>query len=102
MVMMWTIWYGLRNEPMHLERLLRGDWPGISGMAIGLGSLITVLEEGQRKDWFGDPMIIELSLLAAVFIPAFIVLELRHKEPFINLRLLTQLPFASASWMGFI
>jgi len=101
-VMIGAILYGLRGAPMQLERLLRGDWPGIICMAIGLGSLITVLEEGQRKDWFGDPMIIELSLLAAVFIPAFIVLELRHKEPFINLRLLTQLPFASASWMGFI
>src|SRR3954470_13059529 len=74
-VMIGAILYGLRGAPMQLERLLRGDWPGIICMAIGLGSLITVLEEGQRKDWFGDPMIIELSLLAAVFIPAFIVLE---------------------------
>src|SRR5204862_423486 len=70
MVMMWTIWYGLRNEPMHLERLRRGDWPGIVSMAIGLGSLITVLEEGQRKDWFGNPTIVELSIAAAIFIPA--------------------------------
>src|SRR5258707_527752 len=61
MVMMWTIWYGLRKEPMHLERLRRGDWPGIVSMAIGLGSLITVLEEGQRKDWFGNPTIVGRS-----------------------------------------
>jgi DHA2 family multidrug resistance protein len=102
MVMMWTIWYGLRNEPMHLERLRRGDWPGIVSMAIGLGSLITVLEEGQRKDWFGNPTIVELSIAAAIFIPAFLFLELRHKEPFINLRLLCQPAFASASGMGFV
>ena len=48
LLMMWMIWYGLRRGPMHLERLARGDWPGIVAMAIGLGSLITVLEEGQR------------------------------------------------------
>jgi DHA2 family multidrug resistance protein len=102
LLMMWMIWYGLRRGPMHLERLARGDWPGIVAMAIGLGSLITVLEEGQRKDWFGDPMIVELSIAAAIFIPAFLFFELRHKEPFINLRLLIQPAFASASAMGFV
>src|SRR2546429_9725486 len=71
-------------------------------MAIGVGSLITVLEEGQRKDWFGNPTIVELSIAAAIFIPAFLFLELRRKEPFINLRLLCQPAFASASGMGFV
>jgi DHA2 family multidrug resistance protein len=71
-------------------------------MTIGLGSLITVLEEGQRKDWFGNPMIDELSILAAIFIPAFLFFELRHKEPFVNLLLLRQPAFASASGMGFV
>jgi DHA2 family multidrug resistance protein len=101
-VMIGAIWHGLRRAPMHLDRLLRGDWPGIISMAIGLGSLITVLEEGQRKDWFGNPMIDDLSILAAIFIPAFLFFEIRHREPFINLRLLTRPSFASASAMGFV
>jgi DHA2 family multidrug resistance protein len=33
------------------------DGYGISAMAIGLGSLIALLEEGQRKDWFGSEFI---------------------------------------------
>jgi DHA2 family multidrug resistance protein len=70
-------------------------------MAIGLGSLITVLEEGQRKDWFGNPMIRDGAILAAVFIPLFILIELLHKHPFINLRLWKEPAFASASLMGF-
>ena len=102
LLMMWMIWYGLRRGPMHLDRLRRGDWPGIISMAIGLGSLITVLEEGQRKDWFGNPTIVELSIVSAIFIPAFLFFELRHKEPFINLRLLVRPAFASASGMGFV
>jgi DHA2 family multidrug resistance protein len=100
-LLIWTIGYGLKREPMHLDRLRGGDWPGIVCMAIGLGSLITVLEEGQRKDWFGNPMIRDLAIAAAVFIPAFIVLELLHKRPFIDLRLWKQPGFASASLMGF-
>src|ERR1700732_3927937 len=71
-------------------------------MGIGLGSLITVLEEGERKEWFGDPMIQHLAILAAIFIPAFIIIELLHKEPFINLRLFLRRGFASVSFMGFI
>jgi MFS transporter, DHA2 family, multidrug resistance protein len=100
-VMIWAVGYGLEAEPMKVERLRRGDWIGIISMAVGLGSLITVLEEGERKEWFGNPMIQHLSILAAIFIPAFIIVELWHKEPFINLRLFLRRGFASVSFMGF-
>jgi len=49
-------------------------------MAIGLGSLEVVLEEGERKDWFGDAMIRNLAIAAAVFIPLFILTELLRKR----------------------
>ena len=79
LVMMWTVWYGLEAEPMELDRLRRADWIGIVCMGIGLGSLITVLEEGERKEWFGNPMIQHLAILAAILIPAFIDQDLdRH------------------------
>jgi hypothetical protein len=67
-----------------------------------IGSLITVLEECERKDWFGDPMIDRLSLAAAIFIPAFILIELWHRHPFINLRLFARAAFASVSVMAFV
>ncbi|HWB49863.1 MAG TPA: DHA2 family efflux MFS transporter permease subunit, partial [Stellaceae bacterium] len=100
-VLIWAIATGLRRERMRLDHLAGGDWPGIFCMAVGLGSLITVLEEGQRKDWFGSPMIRDLAILAAVFIPLFILIELLHQHPFINLRLWKEPAFASASLMGF-
>ena len=99
--LIWAIGAGLDREEMHLDRLAGGDWPGIVSMALGLGSLTTVLEEGQRKDWFGSPMIRDLSIVAAIFIPLFILFELLHKHPFINLRLWKQPAFAGASLMGF-
>jgi MFS transporter, DHA2 family, multidrug resistance protein len=97
-----AITYGLDREQAKLNRLLRGDWVGIVCMAIGFGSLITMLEEGERKDWFGNSLIRDTAILAAIFIPAFIIRELLHKEPFINLRLLKQPSFASASIIGLI
>jgi DHA2 family multidrug resistance protein len=57
-------------------------------MATGLPALTFVLEEGQRKDWFGSPVIVKASLLAAAGIVGFIVRELMAERPFINLRVL--------------
>lgn len=51
------IGWGLASEPPKYARLRRGDWLGIGTMAVGLGSLIIFLEEGNRNDWFGSPMI---------------------------------------------
>jgi DHA2 family multidrug resistance protein len=83
-----AIFFAIDKKPMKLEELRRGDWWGILCMAIGLGSLITMLEEGQRKDWFGSPFIVNCAILAAVFVPLFIVIELFRDRPFVNLRLL--------------
>ena len=47
-----AVWYAYKPEPMQLGLLKQGDWGGIVAMAIGLGSLQVVLEEGSRKDWF--------------------------------------------------
>lgn len=101
-LMIWAIWYGLERDRMRLGLLRRADWAGIACMAIGLGSLITVLEEGERRDWFGDPMIDELSVAAAIFIPAFLLIELWHRNPFINLRLFARRAFASVSVLAFV
>ncbi len=43
----------LEREPMQLQLLKEGDWAGIVTMAIGLSALQTVLEEGNKDDWFG-------------------------------------------------
>ncbi len=96
------IWWGLDPQPMRLERLARGDWAGIACMAIGLGSLEYVLEEGQRKDWFGDDRIVLCAVLAAVFITAFLAVELLKKEPFIDLRLLRRRSLAAACTVNFV
>src|SRR3982074_3797399 len=87
---------------MHLDRLRLGEWSGMNSMAIGLGSLITVLEEGQRKDWFGNPMIDELSALGTFYITSFLFFELRHKVSFTSLWLLPHQCFKRPSGMSFV
>ena len=87
-LMLFAIWYAIDPAPTQLGELAKGDYPGILCMAIGLGSFVAMLEEGQRKDWFGSPFIRTCAALAAVFIPAFVLLELTRAKPFVNLRLL--------------
>ena len=93
--------YGLDATPMRLERLARGDYGGIACMAIGLASLEYVLEEGQRKDWFGDDRILLCAIVGAVFIAAFIAIELLRREPFIDLRLLRRRSLGVACAINF-
>ena len=88
-----AVLWGLKPEKMQLSLLRRGDWWGIGTMAIGLGSLIVFLEEGNRNDWLNSPFIATLGLTAAVFLSACVVIELVRREPFINLRLLADRNF---------
>ena len=57
-------------------------------MAIGLSALQTLLEEGNKDDWFGSPFIVKLAVTAVVFLTAFIWIELVVKKPLVDLRLL--------------
>jgi DHA2 family multidrug resistance protein len=62
-----------------------------------LGSLEVVLEEGQRKDWFGSDLIVRLTFLAVVFLGIFFWRELTSPKAFINLRLLGRRNFGLGS-----
>jgi len=58
-------------------------------MAIGLGSLIAFLEEGQNQDWFANVSYPSCCGLAIIFVPAYLVIEFVSKHPVVNLRLLS-------------
>ncbi len=82
--------YALDKGPMRLTDLVGGDWWGIGTMAVGLGAMTVVLEEGQRHEWFGSPMISTLAVVSAVSLIFFLIIEFTSAKPFINLRLFAQ------------
>ncbi|ANM03367.1 EmrB/QacA subfamily multidrug resistance transporter protein [Rhizobium phaseoli] len=92
-LMVGLLWASLDRAPMNLKLLAKGDWPGIVTMAIGLAALQTVLEEGNKEDWFGSDFILRLSVISAVSLTLFIVIELRAAHPLLNLRLLLRRNF---------
>jgi DHA2 family multidrug resistance protein len=87
-VMVGMLYFSLDAKPMKLSLLRQGDWPGIITMAIGLSALQTVLEEGNKDDWFGSPFIVRLSVIAAVALGLFLLIEFTTEKPLLNLRLL--------------
>ncbi|RZN11744.1 EmrB/QacA family drug resistance transporter [Bradyrhizobium genosp. SA-3] len=78
-----------------LSKGLRVDYVGFVLVAIGLGSLEFVLDEGQRNDWFGSNMIVVFAVLAAVSLLALIPWELTREEPIVDLRLLGRRQFGA-------
>src|SRR6185437_11791515 len=91
--MLALLWFSLDRQPMQLSLLRQGDWWGIATMSIGLGSLQTALEEGNKDDWLGSPFIVKLLVVAAIALPAFVWIELRAAHPLLNLRLLLRRNF---------
>ena len=101
-LMIGMLWYSLEAEPMKLSLLREGDWFGIVTMAIGLSALQTVLEEGNKDDWFGSPFIVRLSIVAAVALSAFLWIELTAKKLLLNLRLLGRRNFGFGILANFL
>ncbi|MFT3926721.1 MAG: DHA2 family efflux MFS transporter permease subunit [Myxococcales bacterium] len=66
----------------------RIDWLAIALLATGLGSLQTVLEEGNSDDWFDSHLITFLACTAVFGLVAFVWRELTSDKPIVNLRVL--------------
>ncbi len=95
-------WLFLINVPVGLAiaaavfalmRFDRPDWSlwrsfdvlGLGLLALFLGSLEYVLEEGERADWFQDSTILALTLTTAVAGALFLYRMLTRREPLVDL-----------------
>jgi len=78
-----------------LSKGLRVDYVGFVLVAIGLGSLEYVLDEGQRNDWFSSNMILAFACLSAFCLIALVIWELIVEDPIIDIRLLGQRQFGA-------
>ncbi|MEZ0122447.1 MAG: DHA2 family efflux MFS transporter permease subunit [Candidatus Reddybacter sp.] len=101
-IMFLILFQGLKKTKPQLNLLKNGDWFGILSMSVGLGAMIIVLEEGNRKDWLESDFIFNGALLAATCLITFVAIELKRKNPFINLRLLKRRNFLLSNLVGII
>jgi DHA2 family multidrug resistance protein len=101
-LMIAMLYLSLEPKPMKLSLLREGDWFGIVTMAIGLSAFQTVLEEGNKDDWFGSPFIVHFAVVAAITLPLFVFIELITKRPLLNIRLLFRRNFGFGVLANFL
>ena len=97
-----AVWYGLPDAPAHWKKFREVDGWGMLLMALGLGALTTLLEEGTRDDWFGSPFICTLAVIAGVTLPLFVAWQFYTKKPVTDLRLFASRNFALASVINIV
>jgi MFS transporter, DHA2 family, multidrug resistance protein len=89
------------EDPQYLVRQTgKIDILGISLMTVGLGALQVMLDQGEQNDWFSSKFIIYLALVAAFGLILFIWRELKVENPAVNLHILKDLNFSSATFLG--
>ena len=76
------------------------DWLGLALLAIGIGTLQTMLERGERLDWFASRTIIALGLVSASSLLAFVWHELHTEHPVVDLRILKSMQFTAGVAFG--
>jgi DHA2 family multidrug resistance protein len=66
------------------------DWPGVGLLITGVGALQFVLEEGNRRDWFADDLIVMLTVVSSISLIALVWWQLspRNEHPVINFHVL--------------
>jgi len=90
-------------DPPYMERMrMRIDYWGLFLLAIGIGCLQIVLDQGQRADWFSSQTIIYLSFIAASCLILFVMVELFSENPVVNLRAFKHLTFSSGNIIMFL
>jgi DHA2 family multidrug resistance protein len=78
------------------------DYIGLAFMAVFLGSLEFVLEEGPRDDWFDDHTIATFAVITAVAGIFFLWRVLRYHQPIVDVRAFANRNFLIGSTFSFI
>jgi DHA2 family multidrug resistance protein len=76
------------------QRPGRIDYLGFGLMALALGAMQLVLDKGQEEEWFASNFITGFVILSFIAAVAFVIWELRSKEPIVDLRVLANRNFA--------
>jgi DHA2 family multidrug resistance protein len=92
----------LVHDPPYLLRRgigdgLKIDYAGFGLLALGLGSLEVVLDEGQREDWFASNFIVTFAIITVVCLVAVVFWELHHEHPVIDFHVLKDRNFTLAT-----
>jgi DHA2 family multidrug resistance protein len=82
------------------QKVGQTDWLGLLLLALGVGTLQTLLERGERQDWFASREIVLYAITSTVSLTGFIWHELTTEHPVIDLRIMQNRQFATGAVLG--
>jgi len=88
-------WFILKRVKALEKPKVPFDGWGFILMAISLSALILFLSKGQEKGWLQSDYILTLMLIFVITFIPFVAVQLRRKEPLLNMRLFSNRTFAS-------
>jgi DHA2 family multidrug resistance protein len=92
----------VRIDKPDLSLLKDADYLGIVLLALFLGCLEYVLEEGPRWDWFGDDTITTCAWISGIAGVSFVIRSLTFARPVVDLRALAIRNFSLGCWFSFV
>jgi len=98
-VVVWTL---LDIDKPNRDLLRSFDLIGLTLMAVFLGAMEYVLEEGNKNDWFQDRTIAWLAIVSAVTGALFFWRMLARKDPMVDLRAFANKNFASGCFFSLV
>jgi DHA2 family multidrug resistance protein len=84
------------------QRVSQIDYLGLLLLAVGIGTLQTMLERGERLDWFASSEVVTYALISAACLTAFVWHELTTEFPVVDLRILKSRQLAVGVLFGLI
>ncbi|HMG49322.1 MAG TPA: DHA2 family efflux MFS transporter permease subunit [Inquilinus sp.] len=88
------VWFLVKFDKPNLELLKGFDFAGLALMALFLGSLEYVFEEGPRWDWFEDRSIFTFAVIGTLAGIGFFARVLSARNPIVDLRAFADRNFA--------
>jgi DHA2 family multidrug resistance protein len=85
-LMLICIHFGMPRQPINRELLKNADWAGILCASVGFSLVYAALDQGNRLDWLNSGLINALLLGGTLLLVVFVIHDLIHPRPWINLR----------------
>ncbi len=95
-----TAWFLIDFDKPNLKLLEKFDWTGLFALALFLGSLQFVLQEGQRREWFDSSLIIIGIFVSVLGGLVFFWRAFTSEEPIVDLRPFLNRNFAAGCTVG--
>jgi DHA2 family multidrug resistance protein len=92
----------VRIDEPDFRLLKQADYAGIVLLALGLGTLEYVLEEGTRWNWFDDATIRACAWIAGISLVLFVFRSLTYRHPVMDLTALANRNFALGCFLSFV